>query len=70
VRLTFPAPARESGDVYGKVTGFVTRGAARLTRIHLTSVDAADQMVLAQIVERGVAPGGAAVVSNATEAPR
>jgi class 3 adenylate cyclase len=70
VRLTFPAPARESGDVYGKVTGFVTRGAARLTRIHLTSVDAADQMVLAQIVERGAAPGGAAVVSNATEAPR
>jgi adenylate cyclase len=70
LRLAFPAPARESGDVYGKVTGLVTRAGARLTRIHLTSVDAADQAVLAALLERGGAPAEAAVVSNATEAPR
>jgi class 3 adenylate cyclase len=70
LRLAFPAPARDSGDVYGKVTGLVTRAGARLTRIHLTSVDAADQAVLAALLERGVAPAEASVVSNATEAPR
>ena len=50
--------------------GTVTRGAARLTRIHLTSVDAADQAVLAGLVERVAAPADAPAVSNATEAPR
>lgn len=70
LRLAFPAPARDSGDVYGKVTGLVTRAGARLTRIHLTSVDAADQAGLAALLERGVAPVEASVVSNATEAPR
>jgi class 3 adenylate cyclase len=69
LRLIYPAPAGQSGDVYGKVTGTVTRGAARLTRIHLTSVDAADQAVLAGLVERDAAPADAPVVSNATEAP-
>ncbi len=70
VRLTYPAAGGESGDVYGKVTGVVSHGAARRTRIHLTSVDAADQAVLARLIEAGAAPGPAAVVSNATEAPR
>ena len=70
LRLTYAEPARESGDLYGKVTGVVTRAGARLTRIHLTSVDAADQAVLAALVERGDAPGGPPVVSNAAEAPR
>jgi class 3 adenylate cyclase len=70
VRLTYPAPGGDSGDVYGKVTGVVPCGAARLTRIHLTSVDTADQTVLARLIEAGAAPGPAAVVSNATEAPR
>jgi hypothetical protein len=70
LRLTYAEPAHESGDLYGKVTGVVTRAGARLTRIHLTSVDAADQAVLAALVERGDAPGGPPVVSNAAEAPR
>ncbi len=70
LRLTYSAPAGESGDVYGKVTGAVVRDGARLTRIHLTSVDAADQAVLAQLLEPGPAPGGAPDVSNGGEAPR
>jgi hypothetical protein len=70
LRLTYPAAGGESGDVYGKVTGAAPQGAMRLTRIHLTSVDAADQAVLARLVEAGAAPGPAAVVSNPTEAPR
>jgi class 3 adenylate cyclase len=70
VRLTYPDPARESGDVYGKVTGVVTRDGTRLTRIHLTSVDAVDQAVLAQLREPPAAPGGPPPVSNPAEAPR
>jgi hypothetical protein len=70
LRLTYPDPSSESGDVYGKVTGTVERGGTRLTRIHLTSVDAMDQAVLAQLLEAAFAPGGAAVVSNPSEAPR
>jgi class 3 adenylate cyclase len=70
LKLTFPDPARESGDVYGKVTGTVTREGARLTRIHLTSVDAMDQAVLAQLLEGASAPGGPAAVSKTSEAPR
>jgi adenylate cyclase len=70
LRLTYPAPTGESGDVYGKVTGVVARGGLRLTQVHLTSVDPADQAVLARLVEPAPAPAGTAVVSNATEAPR
>jgi class 3 adenylate cyclase len=70
VRLTFPAPARESGDVYGKVTGVVALRGARCTRIHLTSVDAADQMLLAQLIERGGAPAPGSVVSKTSQASR
>jgi adenylate cyclase len=69
LRLTYPDPARESGDVYGKVTGVVMREGARLTRIHLTSVDATDQAVLAQLLE-AAAPGDSAAVSKSSEAPR
>jgi class 3 adenylate cyclase len=70
LRLTYPAPAGESGDVYGKVTGAVTRGGTRLTRIQFTSVDAADQAALAQLVGPPGAPDDPALVSNAMEAPR
>lgn len=70
LRLSYPDPARESGDVYGKVTGTVTRDGARLTRIHLTSVDAMDQAVLAQLLEAARAPSSPGGVSNSAEAPR
>jgi len=66
LRLSYPDPARESGDVYGKVTGVVARGETRLTRIHLTSVDAMDQMILDQLREAAAAPGSAPAVSNPT----
>jgi class 3 adenylate cyclase len=68
LRLTYADPPRESGDVYGKVTGHVERDGARLTRIHLTSVDAIDQAMLARLRETAPAPDGAAVVSNDPEA--
>lgn len=70
VRLHYLEPARESGDVYGKVTGTVERGGTRLTRIHLTSVDAMDQAMLAQLLETASASASPAPVSNPTEAPR
>jgi len=70
VRLRYLEPARESGDVYGKVTGTAERDGARLTRIHLTSVDAMDQAMLAQLLEGASAPGSPAAVSNPSEAPR
>jgi adenylate cyclase len=71
VRLRYLEPARESGDVYGKVTGTVEReDGTRLTRIHLTSVDAMDQAMLAQLLEGASAPGSPAAVSNPSEAPR
>jgi class 3 adenylate cyclase len=69
VRLTYASPVRESGDVYGKVTGTVTRDGAKLARIHLTSVDTMDQVVLGQLLERAAAPGSPATVSKAVEAP-
>jgi len=69
LRLTYPDPARESGDVYGKVTGMIARDGVRLARIHLTSVDAMDQAILAQLLEAASAPGRPAAVSNASEAP-
>jgi class 3 adenylate cyclase len=69
LRLTYPDPTRESGDVYGKVTGALTRAGTRLTRIHLTSVDTADRAIIERLVE-GPAPRGAGAVSNATEEPR
>jgi sigma-B regulation protein RsbU (phosphoserine phosphatase) len=68
VRLTYADPARQSGDVYGKVTGPVERDGARLTRIHLTSVDATDQALVAQLLETASAPSGPATVSKGSEA--
>jgi len=44
LRVTWP-DGRHSSDVYGKVTG----GGDGLTRIHLTSVDAADEATLATL---------------------
>jgi class 3 adenylate cyclase len=69
LRLTHSGSGRESGDVYGKVTGTAMRDGARLVRIHLTSVDAADQADLARLLEAASAPGRPALVSNPPEAP-
>jgi class 3 adenylate cyclase len=43
-RLTYPALGRDSGDVYGKV---VSEAREALTRIRLTSIEAADEGVFA-----------------------
>jgi hypothetical protein len=69
LRLTYTDPVRESGDLYGKVTGQIERDGARLTRIHLTSVDAVDQAMLAQLREGLPAPDDAGAVSKGSEAP-
>ncbi len=61
------ADGRRSGDLYGKVTG-AAAGGERLTRIHLTSVDPADEAVIEALV--AAAPPGAAAVSNVMEEPR
>lgn len=53
-RLGFPGLGFDSGDLYAKVLGEVERAGARLARLRLTSVDAADQKVLEQLVEEGV----------------
>jgi hypothetical protein len=42
VRLTWAGSGRASGDLYGKVTGDV----GGLLRIHLTSVDPGDEVLL------------------------
>jgi hypothetical protein len=70
LRVTYADPPRESGDVYGKVTGQVERDGARLTRIHLTSVEAMDQAMLAQLLEGAVAPDATGAVSKGSEARR
>jgi class 3 adenylate cyclase len=70
LRLTYVDPPRESGDVYGKVTGQVERDGARLARIHLTSVEAVDQAMLAQLHEGAVAPDATGAVSKSSEARR
>jgi hypothetical protein len=70
LRLTWGEPPRESGDVYGKVTGVVTREGRRLVRVHLTSVEPADQAVLAAARAGAAAPATATAVSNAAEEPR
>jgi hypothetical protein len=43
VRLTWAESGRASGDMYGKVTGEV----GSLLRVHLTSVDPGDDLLLA-----------------------
>jgi len=59
LRVTWP-DGRRSGDLYGKVTG----GGDGLTRIHLTSVDAADEATIAALAP---APASARGVSNGAE---
>jgi class 3 adenylate cyclase len=49
VRLTYPSLGHASSDLYGKVVG----EAAPLTRIRLTSVDPADERILAALVPAG-----------------
>jgi hypothetical protein len=53
LRLTWP-DGGASGDLYGKVTG----GGAGLTRIHLTSVDTADERTLAALLACASPAGG------------
>jgi adenylate cyclase len=70
LRLTWGEPPRGSGDVYGKVTGTVAREDRRLIRVTLTSVEPADEAVLAAARARAAAPPSPAPVSNAAEEPR
>jgi hypothetical protein len=70
LRLTDPGTGRASGDLYGKVTGVATQDRARVVRIHLTSVDATDQAILARLRERASEPGSRDVVSKSVEASR
>jgi class 3 adenylate cyclase len=52
LRLGDPAQGRESGDLYGKVVGVAPEGAGAVTRIRLTSVDAADQKIIEMLLVR------------------
>ena len=52
LRLVFPGVPEPSGDIYGKVTGEVTVGTQRLTRIHLTSVDPRDEKAIDALVPK------------------
>jgi class 3 adenylate cyclase len=70
VRLRLAWPERTSGHVYGKVTGAVMRGGRPLVRVHLTSVEPADQARLERAREAGAAPTAVAAVSNGAEEPR
>ncbi len=58
VRVEWPATGLPSRDLYGKVTGHPIRRGERLTTVHLTSVDPADE----PIIER--------LVSDSAKAPR
>jgi class 3 adenylate cyclase len=70
LRLTWTDPPRESADVYGKVTGAVTRRGRRLVRVHLTSVEPTDRAVLARALSAAAAPAQAGAVSNGAEGSR
>ena len=70
VRLRLAWPGRTSGHVYGKVTGVVTHDGRRLVRVHLTSVDPADQAMLDRARAAGAAPAALGTVSKGTEGPR
>ena len=57
LRVTYPGSARESSDVFGKVTGSsVAVDGERLTRIHLTSVDEVDRATLATLRDAQARP--------------
>jgi class 3 adenylate cyclase len=53
LRLNYPGLGLDSGDLYGKVVAAVTGASAGLTRIRLTSVEAADQKAIEAIVADG-----------------
>jgi len=59
-----------SSGASGKVTGAVDRGGARLTRIHLTSVDAGNRVLLERVLVAAAASAEPGVVSNTAEEPR
>jgi class 3 adenylate cyclase len=51
LRVTWVGLGQESGELYGKVVGLAERGGDRLSRVRLTSIDPADEKVLAGYVE-------------------
>ncbi len=53
LRVTYPAPAHESGDLYGKVMAGDQDTDGSLTLIRLTSVDTADQNVIEMLLRPG-----------------
>ena len=60
LRLTFSALGQDSEDLYGKVVASEPGGDGTLTRIGLTSVTAADQLVLESLQRGGGGPEGSA----------
>jgi class 3 adenylate cyclase len=66
LRVTWPTGG-PSGDLYGKVTGTTEADGARCTRIHLTSVDPADEAAIEALCRGDAAPAGAGGVSNRAE---
>ena len=50
-RLTYPSLGRDSRDLYGKVVGDSSGAGRPLARIRLTSVDPADEKILASLVQ-------------------
>jgi adenylate cyclase len=60
LRLAYPALGQTSADVYGKVVVAEAAGPEPLSRIVLTSIEAADQQVLEALLRagRGEAPAG------------
>jgi class 3 adenylate cyclase len=62
LRVVFPDPERESGDIYGKVTGEEPSEGGPLTRIHFTSLTDADaraiESLLAAATDAATSHGG------------
>jgi class 3 adenylate cyclase len=69
LRLTWPHGG-VSGDVYGKVSGVADAAGPGLTRVHLTSVDATDEAIIAALVAGTSAPAAAGGVSKQAEVAR
>jgi len=50
-RLTYPTLGHDSGDLYGKVVGDSSGAGRPLARIRLTSIDPADETILASLAQ-------------------
>jgi hypothetical protein len=55
LRVAWPATGLPSRDLYGKVTGHPIYRGERLTTVHLTSVDPADEPVIERLVSDSAA---------------